>query len=164
VKLYRVITCLALAIISVFIGRSTFRRAHADAPTGQYTISSDGVTVLDNKTGLRWERNVSSTSTKYDWLSAIAHCSFTSIGGITGWRVPTFKELETLIDERHYGPAIDPTAFPGAPGLIPGETLFWSSTPFTKFSQRDQSFAVDFWDGSGTTVGTSTQEFVRCVR
>src|SRR5438876_835832 len=73
--------------------------AHADAPTGQFSISSDGLTVLDNKTGLRWQRNVDAT--RYGWLDAMTHCAVLNVAGLYGWRLPTFKELATLIDDRH---------------------------------------------------------------
>ena len=153
-----------VVMLATLGGRYTFRRARADAPTGEYTISSDGLTVSDNKTGLRWERNVTNASMKYSWNDALTHCNFLMLAGTAGWRVPTYKELETLVDERHFGPAIDPIAFPSTPALAPGDGVFWSSTPFVKFSQRTQSFAVDFFDGRGQTVTTSNLQFVRCVR
>jgi len=152
------------ATLTTVGARLSSHSAHADAPMGQYTIPSDGLTVFDNKTGLRWERNVNAASMKYSWVNALIHCDGLTLAGVSGWRVPTFKELETLVDERHFSPAIDPIAFPSTPAVNPGDGLFWSSTPFVKFAQRDQSFTVDFFDGIGQTVTTSSLGFVRCVR
>ena len=59
--------------------------------------------------------------------------------------------------------AIDATAFPGTPGAN-GEGAFWSSTPMTKFAQRDESLTVNFLDGFGDFAPTSSTQFVRCVR
>lgn len=162
-RIKTVVTALVSFAIAV-LGGAIFLRAHADAPAGQYTISSDGLTVLDNRTGLRWERNITASSTKFTWIDAMTHCFFLNLSGLSGWRVPNFKELATLVDERHLAPAIDPTAFPGTPGINPGEGVFWSSTPFVKQTQRNDSLVVDFFDGNSNLVTTSTPAFVRCVR
>ena len=157
------IAALAICASVPFIRGSQY--SFADAPIGQYAVSSDGLTVLDNRTGLRWERNVTGSSTKYTWLGALLRCDNLSLGGFsTGWRVPSFKELQTIIDEtRAVPPAIDLVTFPATPGAM-SEGPFWSSTPNAKPVQANESYAVDFYDGTPFLLTTSTQNFVRCVR
>jgi len=96
----------------------------AAAPPGRYTASSG--TVLDTKTRLVWQQPFAPSS--MTWAAAKSYCAGlgATLAG-TGWRLPTIKELQTLVDVSvATGPSIDPTFFPnGGPGS------FWSSTPST---------------------------------
>lgn len=140
----------------------------ADAPAGRYAV--EGGVVLDTKTGLRWQQMVSSPATK--WTGALRYCKALSLGGFTsGWRVPSMKELRTLVDESRYNPAIDTTTFPGvASAGSPGSpaTFFWSSTPVATFPIM--AWYVDFYAGSAghgvidTKDAAGNTNLVRCVR
>src|SRR3990172_9525290 len=92
----------------------------ASAPAGRYTPATD--TVKDNMTGLSWQRALSPQSFKWD--EAMSYCQALNLGGTLGWRLPTKKELETLVDRRAASPAIDSSAFPDTPSAF-----FWTSTP-----------------------------------
>jgi hypothetical protein len=119
----------------------------ASAPAGRYDISSN--TVRDTKTGLTWQRVLSGTA--LTWANAGSYCSTLELDG-TGWRMPTLKELMTLVDFSAIPPAvtIDALAFPGTPA-----EFFWS-TP----SGRGVSFNGGF-AAAVTIPGTAN---VRCVR
>ena len=130
----------------------------AAAPLDQYTVATD--TVKDNKTGLTWQRAV--PATRYPWADAKTYCSSLNLGGYaSGWRLPTKRELETLIDHRSdYGyPTIDTTAFPGTP-----QDVFWTSTPFAGVSSK--AWCVSFQSTWGTALGSDSAGslYVRCVR
>ena len=125
------------------------------APVGQYTISQD--TVRDNRTGLLWQRTVPSSG--YAWDPAKTTCAGLNLGGFaTGWRLPTYKELLSIVDRRATNPMIDRTAFPCTPG-----DSFWSST----VHPNNPTFAwvVSFQSG-GTYISSFgyTSPRVRCVR
>jgi len=129
--------------------------AGAAAPPNRYTIS--GMTVYDTKTKLTWQQTPPSTD--YQWTDAQTYCSGlgTTLGG-TGWRLPTVKELQTLLDFSRTGaPYFDTTAFPS--------TLkqdFWSRTPVA--SDSTQAWAV-FFENGDTGLFTRTNKLsVRCVR
>ena len=68
--------------------------AHAAAPAGHYVVSGAG-TVLDTKSKLTWQQ-AGSLGT---FAEAKAYCAQlgSTLGG-AGWRLPTFKELLTLLD------------------------------------------------------------------
>jgi hypothetical protein len=147
---------LSLGPLALALAAAAASPARADAPAGRYTIS--GGTVVDTKTKLVWQQTPS-TST-YTWSNAKTYCpSLASTLGGSGWRVPTLKELLTLVDRsRATGPVIDPTAFPATSSV-----LYWSAT--TMAWATGGAWIVNFATGEATTTGAVTnQNLVRCVR
>src|SRR3990172_811260 len=122
---------IALVSCSALLGAM----AYAEAPPGQYQVSSD--VVVDVKTRLAWQRAALSPSTlAAGSISAASYCEGLHLGAFSeGWRVPTRKELETLVDAASRvrgGPTIDEAAFPDT-----AATFFCTSTPALK--------AADIW-------------------
>lgn len=135
--------------------------ADASAPTGRYTIVNG--TVSDSKTGLTWQQNISLTKypSKSDPgnTSAASYCAFLGLNGTQAWRVPTIKELLTIVDVRQKSPAIDPNAFPSTPADF---FLTVNSNSF----QPGIVWTVNFDTGlpDGATVPAVQDTYVRCVR
>jgi hypothetical protein len=76
----------------------------ANAPS--YTDNSDG-TITDNITGLMWQQSPDTNGDgdidaddKLTYDEAVASAGTLSLGGYTDWRLPTIKELYSLIDFR----------------------------------------------------------------
>ncbi len=65
--------------------------SRAQTPAGRYAIASGVVT--DTQTGLEWQQTDDGNS--YTFAAAPGRC--TSLGA--GWRVPSMKELQTIVDE-----------------------------------------------------------------
>ncbi len=131
--------------------------ADAGAPAGRYVVTNGGTadgTVYDTKTKLTWQQAIPSTT--YTWTNAKSYCASLSLGG-TGWRLPTCKELQTIVDDSRTNPAIDPNAFPSTPS-----NWFWSSSPSAGSSSV--AWVVDFSYGVTTDGGVSGTGNVRCVR
>jgi hypothetical protein len=128
---------------------------HADAPAGHYAASSG--TVLDNKTKLTWQQ--AQSGTKMAWAAAKTYCAGLGASLGTGWRLPTVKELTTLLDPTLFGSAstIDPYAFPYTSAVH-----FWSSTPLAGSSTA--AWYVDFAGGGPNSEVATTLNEVRCVR
>ena len=137
--------------------------ARADAPPDQYTNFDLADTVIhDNYTNLSWQRSV---TTQTDFNGAVAACNALSLGTFpTQWRLPSYKELLTLVDESPHweyenGPmqvAIDGNAFPGTP--VNGN--YWSSS----VSFGGSVLGIEFGLGTGKTLQTSgSTAYVRCV-
>ena len=125
----------------------------AGAPPRRYTVSTD--TVLDTKTALTWQRNV--VATTYTWAGAATYCQNFNLGGMV-WRLPTVKELQSLVDIRAVSPpAIDTVAFPNTPA-----NYFWSSSPYA--ANTSFAWVVDFNGGDTTTNNVPPSYQVRCVR
>ncbi len=79
-----------------------------------YTLGADGLTVSDNRTGLTWQRSpdtgdgVLTTDDKLNWSGAQARpaaLNAAHFGGYSDWRLPTIKELYSLIDFRGTDPS-----------------------------------------------------------
>jgi hypothetical protein len=142
----------ALGVFAVVVCAT---RAMASAPPGQYVVSTD--TVADTKTGLTWQRNVPSAG--YTWANASAYCASLSLGGIpSGWRLPTKRELESIVDRRvaDPGPTIDGTAFPNTPN-----GFFWTATKSA--SDPTRAWYVFFRSGTTETDVVGNTYLVRCV-
>lgn len=76
----------------------------------RFTDNGDG-TVSDLATGLMWEKEDSGKG--LDWAGALDYAKRSRTGGHKDWRLPSAKELHTLVDysrspQATGGPAIDP--------------------------------------------------------
>ena len=146
-------SCVALIVTSV-LGMST----RASAPVGRYSIN--GGTVYDAKTKLTWQQAASATT--YTWADAQTLCG--NVGTVLGqsnWRLPTVKELQTLVDFANTANMIDPAYF----GSASPQGLFWSSTQVVGASSPS-AWVVGFdqEDGSIGAIAQSQKLYARCVR
>ena len=124
-------------------------------PTPNLIDNGNG-TITDNVTGLIWQQSEEDFK---DWESAITYCQELSLSGYSDWRLPNIKELESMVSDTKYIPALDINYFPYA-----RTSDYWSSTTDLFYSLN--AWRVDF--GSGT-VGILPKTFmfdvyVRCVR
>ena len=121
-------------------------------------MTNDGTangTVYDSKTGLTWQQMFPSTT--YAWAYAKTYCAGLKLDGWTGWRLPTAKELQTIVDDSQTNPAIDSKAFPSTPA-----SFFWSASSLVGSSSN--AWSVDFSYGSTYNYDEFSSYFVRCVR
>lgn len=104
-----------------------------------YTDLGNGI-VRDNVTGLEWQQDTHGT---YTWQQAIDYCDNLMYAGYDDWRLPTIKELSTLVDSSIPipGPTINTDYF-----LNTQPSFYWSST--TNARTPDRACHVDFNDGS----------------
>lgn len=115
----------------------------------------DGVAVTDVQTGWTWEQ---SPDFFYGtWTEAITHCREKTVGAQKGWRLPSIKELASLIDSSQKDPAL-PSGHPF--GHIKS-SIYWSSTP----SETDDIVAwhVSFFTGEVVTDQKSQTRRAWCM-
>jgi hypothetical protein len=151
----KTVVCLGIA---AGIGVHSTPPALADAPAGHYVVTAG--TVYDTKTKLTWQLVVSSS--RFAHADAKAYCAsgaLTSSLGGTGWRLPTIKELYTLVDlSQPAPPAIDPVFARDLPG-----TSFWSST--LRPGSTTAAFSVGFNYGVVANPDDAPPtNYARCVR
>ena len=119
---------------------------HVIAGAARFVVLRDfgNNAVLDQETGLVWER--SPTTAAYPYYGATNYCLNLSLGGRKGWRVPSIFELSTLLDTSVAPPA--PLLPEGHPFRnVKGPLWFWSST-------QETNNAPSFQWGLNTMDGT----------
>lgn len=148
--------------------------AQFDGHQPSYTLNGDGLTVYDNVTGLTWTKSPDldgDGDIDYDDKLSFAEAqnypgtlNAQNYGGYNDWRLPSMKELYSLMN---FG-GTDPSG-PSTAGLIPfidtgyfdfaygdtsaGERIidsqFWSSNAYlgTVFSNQSAAFGLNLADG-----------------
>jgi len=121
-----------------------------------YTDLGNGV-VRDNVTGLEWQKATAPGT--YTWQQAIDYCNDLVLGGRSDWRLPTIKELSTLVDSSipYPGPTINTSYFPDT--VASG---YWSSTPYA--GSTSYAWAVGFGYGDVLFGNKYGYGCVRAVR
>ncbi len=163
-----------------------------------YVVSADDLTVLDEVSGLTWQKSPDTNgddaitaADKYTWAQSQAYpaaLNGAEFGGFSDWRLPTIKELYSLI----LFSGLDPSGYTGdTSGLVPfidtdafdfaygdesaGERIidaqYASSTLYVDSSGMEALlFGVNFADGRikgyGMQMpgGREKTFFVTCVR
>ena len=124
-----------------------------------YWDNSDG-TISDLKTGLTWQKTPDLVD-KSSWTHALTNAANQTTVGYTDWRLPSIKELYSLIDftgdtgssEADAVPYIDTSYFDFVYGDTNTERYidaqYWSSTEYvhTTMNGDDTVFGVNFADG-----------------
>lgn len=132
-------------------------------------IDNDDGTVTDTANNLMWQQG--EDPIKFNWYAAsgtyhktyntdsISVCRNLSLGGYSGWRLPTMDELKTLI-KTGASPAINTTFFPDFPDAR--TSYYWSSLAYA--SDPSGALVVWFYDGYIYNLRRSDNCHVRCVR
>ena len=115
------------------------------------------VMVRDNVTGLIWQMDTAPGT--YTWQQAIDYCENLTLGVYSDWRLPTIKELSTIVDSSipYPGPTINTAYFPNTQS-----SHYWSSTTYAV--HPDVAFYVYFIHGAVNSGGKSHDLYVRAVR
>jgi hypothetical protein len=118
-------------------GRDDNRVIDAD----RYII--DGPCVNDRFSGLNWSRDADPTAVALDWqqaLDTVAQLNADVMGGYADWRVPTIRELESLVSLDAHSPALTS----GHP-FTNVRDAYWSST--TSVYEPRYAWTVYMQDG-----------------
>ena len=142
-------------------------------PGPSWDLSIAGV-AFDTSRNLMWER--ASGSGTYTWGDALGRCESMTLAGQSDWRLPTVKELVTLVDVTRSAPATDPAVFVG----IRTGRLYVTSTPHistdvpSAWHPNEGYAGVDFLNGyvngarrfapQPTGAQRGYFGYVRCVR
>ncbi len=136
--------------------------AQYDGIQPSYSLSGDGLTVYDNNTGLIWQRSADTdgdgdidAADKLTWSELQAYPAYlnaVTYGGYSDWRLPSIKELYSLMDFR----GVDPSGYEGTDtsGLIP-----FIDTDYFDFAYGDTDAGeriIDSQYGSSTLYVSTT--------
>ena len=122
-----------------------------------YADLGNGI-IKDNITGLMWQK-VTAPGT-YSWEQAFDYCDNQTLGGYEDWRLPSIRELATLVDSGipAPGPTIGITYFPDT-----HQNYYWSSTPLADIPNGAWDVNFTYGDIHHGYDNTSTY-YVRAVR
>ena len=141
----------------------------ASTPNSQLQDNGDG-TITDRKTGLIWKQCLEGQSGSdcasggvetFTWQQALQRAqTVNSSGGFAGfsdWRLPTIKELSSLVEHQCVDPAINLTRFPNASSAV-----LWSSS--FNAGYRTYAWSVYFDNGETISYGKYYDFQLRLVR
>ena len=133
--------------------------------------------VTDNATGLMWQDNEEAKTVLKPWITkanwdagdynntsgdtATTYCANLSLGGYDDWRLPTIKELETIVYYSKTHPIVDTEYFKN---VSDGLYSYWSSTVSLANTKDEYVWNVYFRDGYTRTYRKDNIDNVRCVR
>jgi len=123
-----------------------------------FTDNGNG-TVTDNVTGLMWQQ--SDDDTERNWDEAGSYCQSLALAGHSDWRLPSRRELMSIVNYKTYFPAIDSVKFPGTNASV-YSGYYWSSTSFAPLSSS--AWHVGFYHGNVNLYDKTHSRYVRCVR
>lgn len=114
----------------------------------------------DNNTTLVWQDNIE-VKNKMKWEDAYQFCNKLVLYGYDDWRLPSIKELQSIVDVDHYKPAIK-KGFENVQN-----DFYWSSSDVVSEKEEPKVWVVDFEEGGIYTAYTlqhDSKNYVRCVR
>ena len=152
-------------IISYATGDDGEHQSGIPFPEPRFVDNEDG-TVRDNLTGLTWVKNANCFGQK-TWSEALSDCIGLGDGqcGLTdgsqagGWRLPSVKELQSLVDYGNNSPALPAGHFFTN---IDSLNLYWSST--TLNGSAAHVWCVGMIGGNVFSVGKGEYGYVWPVR
>jgi hypothetical protein len=124
-----------------------------------YRDNGDG-SVTDITTGLMWQRGDEQNNNNIrPWQNGVEYCENLDLAGHSDWRLPTSRELMSVVDFGRDNPAIDTSYFPEC-----RSGGYWSSDSF--LPNPLSAWFVSF-ENVGTFINskdTTLPFHVRCVR
>ncbi len=118
----------------------------------QPSYKGNGDTVTDLVTGLMWQQ--ADDGVARNWVDAVNYCKNLNLGNSTTWRLPSSRELSTIVDSGQNNPAINPSF--SCSGI-----RYWSSTSY--FAEPSVAWAYSFKAGDFEYRSKSILTNVRCV-
>ncbi len=131
-------------------------RAVRGGQSGQAFFENGDGTVTDTSTGLMWQKPAEG---EMNWEAALAYSESLNFAGYSDWRLPSLKELWSIVDHSRARPAIDIAYFPYAT-LV--SSSYWSATTYPH--STDRVWVVDFVFGHSSSRYRSSNNNVRAVR
>lgn len=172
------IACNSLS--SAWLGLMQDGEVQAGQKMSYTTLNQNGAEcVRDNVTGLIWEQKTDDGSLRdkdntYTWYSKdnnggyvglenggkntyqyIQELNAMNYCGYNDWRLPTFSELDSIVDYGRVNPAINPIF------TNTQSRFYWSSSPFA--SRNNYAWGVSFGTG-GDDYYKDSSHYVRAVR
>jgi hypothetical protein len=110
----------------------------------------------DEKTRLIWQDDQAVTENKFNYKDAKKYCEDLSVDGFENWRLPTLRELYTIVDLRKNRPALK-NGFE-----VQDDGRYWTSTNFAKDPEKS-AWYISMSFGEAEPYKKGRVYHVRCV-
>ena len=104
---------------------------------------------------LQWQDNADAATVEKEWDGAKSYCANLTLDGYSDWRLPTIKELQSIVDRKRT-PAIK-TGFSNT-----ASSWYWSASPYVY--NGSYAWVVSFYNGYTYDSTKTVTYYVRCVR
>ncbi len=123
-----------------------------------YTRDDKNEVVIDHVNNLMWQDDIymRDLDLKKSYKDAILYCENLTLANYDDWRVPHIKELQTIVDDSKYEPALISTF----QNYV--KSYYYSSTKFV--GDDELVWVLFFVHGNSATANGSNKFYVRCVR
>jgi len=135
-------------------------------PSANFTIHNNG-TATHKITGLMWMRcglgqewngkTCQGEAAIYPWDNGLRLAAEVEFAGYNDWRLPNKNELESIVENSCFAPAINTEIFPATP-----PAYFWTSSPYAAVSEG--AWSVDFGYGTVNASVKPGSIHIRLVR
>ena len=112
--------------------------------------------VTNTTIGLVWQDDTSVKSVRKTWSGAKSYCKNLNFAGYSDWFLPTISQLESLVDNKKYNPAIK-KEFKNSVS-----SNYWSSSSYVSDSRN--AWYIYFEYGGSNYNLKSFNLYVRCAR
>jgi hypothetical protein len=126
-------TGFAMFILATGVEAGCVNSIPVTTPTTRFIVNGDG-TVSDTYTGLMWMRcslgqtwdgtTCTGTAAQYQWADALTQAQSSAFATYTDWRLPSVKELVSIVERSCANPSVNSTIFPATPTWY-----FWTNSP-----------------------------------
>lgn len=110
----------------------------------------------DKATGLVWQDDMDAEKVKKNWHNAKEYCQDLTLEGKSDWRLPTLKELKSIVDINKSTPAIK-DGFKNV-----ASNFYWSSSE--DVSNSSIALYMNFNSGMENGNNKYNNYYIRCVR
>jgi hypothetical protein len=158
-------THLTLATLLIFVPLSSAvaqncnNKISSTSPAQRFLDNQDG-SITDRRTGLQWSQcslgQTWDNGACQDEAQALPY-AVVALVAEPGWRLPTVKELSSLVELRCSSPAINHKTFPTT-----ATGVYWTSTRF--INSDGQFWQVHFLHGEAVPEKADSAAYVRWVR
>jgi len=127
------------------------------APSYEIKTMHGQEVVVDRVTGLTWQKD--DDGTRRTWTEAVDYCEALTLAGYSDWRLPTRKELQSIVNYGAFGPALDTTSFASSHQT---DECYWTATSPT--CPEKTAWKVCFRNGRSEAGVHGDVAYVRAVR
>ncbi len=165
-KFHVILISINLCLFAAMAQSECYSSITTTTPDSVYTDNGDG-TVTNNATGLMWAQCLDGLSgadcatgsaSTSDWQAALILAEASTFAGHSDWRLPSLKELASIVEASCSNPPINSTFFPNT---YVNPLTQWTST---YVSSSDKAWVITFNYGLDDSYAKSSLLGIRLVR